>query len=316
MTSRARQRGVALIVALLVVALAAVLIAALLSRGELTAARTRNLLRDRQAAAYAKGLEAYAAHVLMQDLVRDETDTADDIWAVPLMPTPVPGGNIAATMVDLNGRFNLNNLANPQSQNNATWKELFTRLLITLKLDPGLAQNVQDWMNQDASSGSGDAWYAGQSVPYRSSHRMFSHVSELRLVKGIDGDTYARLLPHVTALPVGTRINVNTATVPVLTTLTPGFTEQEAGAIWQEGHAHFQSIPRAGSQTAGSSTAQLPAPDHPDCFDVRSSYFLARGDIQLDGIAFTFYSLIERRQDGTNGANNGPRVLQRSRGGD
>ena len=62
-----RQRGVALIIALLVVALAAILIAGLLDRGGLAAARTRNALREMQAEHYAKGLEDYAARVLTQD---------------------------------------------------------------------------------------------------------------------------------------------------------------------------------------------------------------------------------------------------------
>ena len=62
-----RQRGVALLIALLVVALATILIAGLLDRGGLTAARTRNELREMQAENYAKGLEDYAARVLWQD---------------------------------------------------------------------------------------------------------------------------------------------------------------------------------------------------------------------------------------------------------
>ena len=66
-TCLARQRGVALLVALLVVALATVLIASLLDRGELGRARTRNQLREAQAQAYAQGLEVYAARVLQQD---------------------------------------------------------------------------------------------------------------------------------------------------------------------------------------------------------------------------------------------------------
>ena len=106
------QRGVALLIALLVVALATILIAGLLDRGGLTAARTRNALREAQARNYAKGLEDYAARVLTQDSHNDDSkDTSADIWAVPLPPTPVPGGDITATMTDLDGRFNLNNLA-------------------------------------------------------------------------------------------------------------------------------------------------------------------------------------------------------------
>lgn len=57
----ARQRGVALLVALLVVALTTVVIAGLLDRSELVAARTRNVLRNEQVEAFQQGLEAYAA---------------------------------------------------------------------------------------------------------------------------------------------------------------------------------------------------------------------------------------------------------------
>ncbi len=70
-----RQRGVALLVALLVVALATILIAALLDRGELALARTRNVLRGEQAEAYAQGLEAYAAEVLIQTRNQGRTRT-------------------------------------------------------------------------------------------------------------------------------------------------------------------------------------------------------------------------------------------------
>ncbi|MEP6483474.1 MAG: type II secretion system minor pseudopilin GspK [Rudaea sp.] len=316
---RSSQRGVALIVALLVVALATILIAALLDRGSLIAARTRNGLRDTQAQDYAVGLESYAAHVLSQDFEQDpDTDSADDIWAIPLPPTPVPGGEINATMTDLDGRFNLNNLSpdsasspNPQQGN---WRDAFGLLLDALKLDPALAGNIENWMNNGSAANTDDAWYAAQYVPYRSGKRIFSHVSELRLVKGFDGDTYARILPHVSALPVGTTININTATVPVLMTFLPGYSEQEATGVWQQGHAHYA----AGEINTASSGGQslLPRIRYPSLYGVQSHYFLARGDITLDGLPFTFYSLIERRLGSGNGADAGIHVLQRSRGGD
>ena len=43
---------------------------------------------------------------------------------------------------------------------------------------------------------------------------------------------------------------------------------------------------------------------------IESSYFLARGDIALDGVPFTFYSVIERKKGV------GIRILERSRGSD
>jgi general secretion pathway protein K len=303
---RARQRGVALIVALLVVALATVLIAALLDRGELANARTRNTLREMQAESYAKGLEDYAAHVLNQQ--QNSADTSDSVWAIPLPPTPVPGGEISATMTDLNGRFNLNNLW-PDSSNSQQqfWLGKFQTLLTALKLDPNLAQNVEDWMNSDPASGSSDAWYVAQAVPYRSSKRIFTHISELRLVKGFDGNVYQQILAHVSALPVGTTINVNTASVPVLRTLNPSWTDQDAAAVWRQGHANYQDW-------SGLPT-QIPTAMQQG-FSFQSSYFLARCDVTLDGLPFTFYSLIERNSSGSTGVANGIRVLLRNRGGD
>jgi len=310
---KSRSRGVALIVALLVVALATVLIAGLLDRGELAHARTRNSLREAQAQAYALGLEAYAAKVLMQDEAQGSgIDSADSPWAVPLPPTPVPGGTISAVMSDLDGRFNLNNL-DPSQAIAGTWHDKFQRLLNALKLDPRLADNVVEWMNApNAGSANSDAFYLGQAIPYRTAQRTFLHISELRLVKGIDGDTFAKLAPHVAALPPGTTINVNTASVPVLMTLSRNVTAEIAQAIWQQGHAHFTA-------TDLKSGLKSVAPDlwghieNPACFGVKSSYFVARGQITLDDLPFEFQSLIERRVGGVNG---GVHVLQRSRATD
>ncbi len=97
-----RQRGIALLIALLTVALAAVLIAGLLDRGELALARTRNALRGEQAEAYAQGLEAYAARVLIKD-APDAGDSNTDPCSMPLPRQTVPGGGLSASMHDLNG---------------------------------------------------------------------------------------------------------------------------------------------------------------------------------------------------------------------
>ncbi|HTI95138.1 MAG TPA: type II secretion system minor pseudopilin GspK [Rudaea sp.] len=302
------QRGVALLVALLVVALATVLIAGLLDRGGLVAARTRNALRQDQAQAYARGLENYAAEVLVRAQSQSTGyDANDSIWAIPLPPTPVPGGTIAAQMGDLNGRFNLNNL-DPAYDTQGIWRGKFVLLLTALKLDPAIAGHIVTWMDANAPASADDPFYLAQPVPYRRAGRAFAHVSELRLIAGVDGDAYAALAPYVTALPAGTPINVNTASVPVLMTLSANVTREMAQAIWQQGGAHYTGVDQAlKAQPA------LGAIEHPECYDVRSSYFRARGLITLDGLPFEFDSLIERRSGGANG---GIRVLLRSRGGD
>lgn len=303
-----RQRGVALLVALLVVALAVILIAGLLDRGELALARTRNGLRAEQAEAYAQGLEAYAAQVLVLPQVTGEADTNVSPWALPLPPQAVPGGMIGATMRDLNGCFNLNNLDTAKGAD-PRWKPIFRNLVKVLGIQDDLLDPIQDWLGSADSNGDDVAYYSALPVPYRPRHDVFVHVSELRLVRGVSADTYARLAPYVCALPVRTLINVNTASVPVLQSLGDNLGAAAATALWSGGRATFQGVDEfvtaARNFDPGVGTRS-------SLLSVRSTYFLARGSIVLDDVPFTFYSLIEHQI----GAGGGIHVLERSRGGD
>jgi general secretion pathway protein K len=310
---RSRQRGVALLVALLVVALAVILVAALLDRGELALARTRNVLRGEQAEAYALGLDTYAAQVLMATHgPSSEPDTNASPWAAPLPAQPVPGGVIGASMRDLNGCFNLNNLAppigSPPAWGPRMWSGNFGALLGALQLDARLNEAVQHWLDPDRIHDE-ENFYFAQPVPYRPRGGLFAHVSELRLVRGVTSEVYARLAPHVCALPPGTKININTATVPVLMAVLPqGATQALAERLWNGGHANYRDIDElatAAGIPSGSVSSQL--------IDVHSNYFILRGDIVLDEIPFTTWSLLEYQGGGQGG---GVHVLARSRGSD
>ncbi len=299
-----RARGVALVVALLVVALATILVAALLDRGELALARTRNALRAEQVQAYAQGLEVYAIEALMAP--REGPDTRLSRWAQPLPLQEVPGGTISATLRDLNGCFNLNNLAPGQA---TQWRELFARLLAALELDPRLGDAIAQWLDPEAGSGPQAAAYLGGAVPYRAHGGLFAHVSELRLVRGVDAATYARLAAHVCVLPPGSRLNANTASAVVLQALAGSGSTPATAALgqrlWQNGQAQWadaQSFWRA--TPLGAAPPGLAA-----LVDVHSDAFLARGDIVLDDLPFTVFSVLLQR---------GGRVIavQRSRGAD
>lgn len=300
------QRGVALIVALLVVALAVILLAGLLDRGELALARTRNVLRGEQAQAYAEGLEAYAAQVLLR--TRSEGGRIDhnaSVWNTPLPAQPVPGGLISARLRDLNGCFNLNNLA-PDRPDLAAWQRVFRRLLSVRGADPAIADAVTAWLGGQA--GNDEGYYLAQPVPYRPARRAFAHASELRLVRGVAGEVQARLAPYVCAVPAGSRINVNTAGVPVLMALAETITQGVAERAWNGGQARWNDVAAFGDFLRGTGVALDPSTQR--LLGVESSYFLARGQIVLDEVPFAFTSLIERR-DGV-----GIRVLARSRGAD
>lgn len=311
MNLRSRQRGVALLVALLAVALAVILIAALLDRGELTHARTRNQLRGAQAVAYSEGMESYAAQILMRDFDSGRSlDTNADIWAFPLPPQEVPGGVISATMRDLNGCFNLNNLVAPRRSDAVLWRKRFGNLLRALELDPALAGAVSDWIDADTDvdgeGGAEDPAYLAQPIPYRAANRVFAHVSELRLVRGIAGEVYARLAPEVCALPPGSVLNLNTATSAVIMSIDSRITATLAERIRRDGQASWSEIGPALAELEQQGVT-IAAPERSG-LGVSSAYFLARGQIVLDGIPFAFSSVLERR------AGVGVRVLARSRG--
>lgn len=307
-----RQRGVALLIALLAVALAMILIASLLDRGELAYARTRNVLRGEQAIAYAEGLEAYAAQVLQKDLEdMSGIDSNNDPWALPLPPQEVPGGRISARMSDLNGCFNLNNLVSPKPGEAQVWRARLRNLLVALQLDPSLAGAIVDWMDADTSidteGGAEDSAYLAQAIAYRAANRPFAHISELRLVRGISGEVYSRLAPEVCALPPGTAINLNTATTAVLMSLDAKLTQALAERIRQNGQAKWSDV---NSALIEAEQQGVPIASRLG-LGVRSSYFLARGEITLDDLPFVFSSVLER-VSGT--ARGGIHVIMRSRG--
>lgn len=311
-----RQRGVALLVALLVVALAVILIAALLDRGELAFARTRNALRSEQADAYAQGLEIYAAQVLSKvQTEQPGPDTNQSPWAQPLPPQPVSGGVISAKMRDLNGCFNLNNLS-PKSHDSAKWIGIFQQLLPKLGIsDPNLAKAVQSWFVPGGQGEVSTNVYLAQPIPYRPRSDVFAHVSELRLVAGVTADVYAKLAPYVCALPPGTALNVNTAAPPLLQSIVQNLSAAKAAAIWNNGQANYRDVGTFATD-AGIAQLQVSTLLPATMFDVVSTYFLARGDIVLDDVPFTFYSLIERPPLHGPNPRRGIRVLARSRGSD
>jgi len=301
-----RQRGVALITAMLVLALATILAVSMTRDQELAIRRGENLRNAEQAWQYALGLEAVARKRLHEDQVSGgATDNTNENWAARLPPLPVPGGVLTGKIADLDGRFNLNTLA-PGAPGRDLALARFQRLLAVLGLDPGLTNAVEDWLDPDLEARSGgaeDYFYSGLQPPYRTGNRLFADASELRLVMGVDSDAWSRLERFVTALPdVATAINVNTAPPPVLQSLADGLSRRDAEALARRGRAGFGTV-----EDFLSSEPMRPFAVPRQGLAVSSHYFRAHGVVELDGDVFHFYSLIRRDRDGL-------AVLRRSRG--
>ena len=218
-----RQQGVALVTALLVVSLATVAAVAMAARFQVDMRRTGNLLNGEQAYAYAVSAESWAYVILRRDLKDTKHDSLDEDWSTALPPIPVEGGFVNGRIEDLQGRFNVNNLFSAGGEVNTIQLDYYKRLLEVLDLEPALAPALQDWIDPDINAtfpdGAEDDEYLLADLPYRAANRPLVDISELRLVKGYTPEVLAVLEPHVTALPVSTGININTATPLVLLAL-------------------------------------------------------------------------------------------------
>lgn len=282
---------------LLVVAVVSILVTSMSLDLQLDIQRTAALKRMLQSDQYSYGLEAWGISILVED--HQETgllDSRREIWAQGSPPIELPEGRLRGRMVDLDGRFNLNNLFAGNRQQSVQI-ERFERLLAALQIDPAIAAAVLDWQDTDRTaeqSGAEDPAYLRQNPPYRAANRPFVQVSELRLVRGVDEAIYQRLKPHVAALPAPeapTLLNINTATPEVLQSILDQITPQLAERLHQNGQAEYRNLSEFFEQPElkGVAWTQLIG-----TVGVDSHYFLASGAIEIDQQVQHYASLIEQ----------------------
>jgi general secretion pathway protein K len=214
-----KQTGVAVIMVLLVLAIVAVTTASLIKRHQYSQAFTSALLHLGQTKAHIQGAQLWAAQVLTADKQANDVDHLGEVWAQTILPIPVEQGVVSGQITDLQGRFNLNNLVSNNAVNQDAMA-LFQRMLALQELSPQLAWYLVDWIDSNAEteqqSTLEDAYYLGQTIPYRSANQPLVDISELGLVRGFNLASVAKLAPLVSALPEPTKINVNTTSAQVL----------------------------------------------------------------------------------------------------
>ena len=236
----------ALVTALLVTAIATITAVALAARQQLDIRRTENVLERDQAYLFGLGVEDWAAQILAQDRRDNDTDHPGEDWATVLPPLTVEGAVVSGAIEDLQGRFNLNNLAR-NGQASPADIQRFQRLLRALGLDEAIARATADWIDADEEpafpDGAEDNDYLGEIPPYRTANRPMASVSELLLVRGVDHASYRALRPYITALPGHTPINVNTAPALVLMSLADGLSQGDAEQLVEaRGDEGYKSV--------------------------------------------------------------------------
>ena len=309
----AREAGAALLTVLLLVAVMTVLLVAVLDDIRFGLRRTGNAQALVQAQWYALGSEALARTRIAQLDAGDRRTTLAGNWNGRPFVFPIDGGTMRVRIEDGTACFNLNSVVEGvpgQWSRREAGVRQYLALLRALEFDPAqaatLADALVDWIDSDqlpGPAGAEDAAYATRHPGDRTAGALLAEASELRAIAGHDAAAYARLRPHVCALPDSTLAPVNVNTLEeedavVLAMLSDNALDiaaarrliatRPAGG-WLDVTAFATRPPVLAARLSNPVLEQL---------RVRTRYFNLRTEVEYDGAEMVLSALLDAGSDG------------------
>lgn len=301
MAARHRQRGAALLLAMLILTLVATMASGMVWQ-QWRAIQVEGAERARtQSAWILSGALDWARLILREDARTGGADHLGEPWAVPLAEARLStflaadrNNNSAAEsdeieaflsgrIADAQARWNLRRLIDASGKVAPAQLRVLQRLCEQAGLPSESADRIALALRKAWAPGTAaeDAAIAPQRL------------AELAWV-GVDADTLRRLEPWVTLLPgVDTRVNVNTAAAEVIAAAVDGMTLGNAQRLLQE----RQRTPIR-DPSAQPSRAFFPADPATNLDGVggTSRFFIVEGRLRLGDRVLEERSLVERRQ--------------------
>jgi general secretion pathway protein K len=278
-----RQRGVAVVTALLLMALSVTLVTGIFWRQQILVRGMEGQRLHLQGRLIARAAVDAARLTLLEAAAQGNVTTLDGDWTAPLVEgrlerflgqDPEQGGWLSQRIVDAQGCFNLRNLAGANGID-LFQVTAFSRLLAALKLDAGLAFGI------------GEAMVASQRG------MEIQQLDDLRSVPGVTPEVLERLRDFVVALPGPTAINVNTASPEVLTSVV-NFSLAEAKAlIARRYQAHFKGPSDFAFRLNDKETLEGVN------YQVSSDYFLVHSTLTVARATLRTQALIRRGGEAT-----------------
>ena len=314
-----RQRGVAVITALLLTTLAVTIVTSLFWQQQVQVRSMENQRLQLQTRWIVRGALDLSRLILFQDFLDSGGATRlNGIWSTPLEETRLDdyvererqeGEDFNATLsgriVDAQSRYNLANLATARVPDKAQIG-VFQRLLTNLQLDSNLAQQVamQVAMTQPIQAApttgppvTGTPGAPPGTVPVSGSVEPmgFVRLEDLLAVSGFTPQSIERLREFVIVLPQPTKVNVNTAPPELIAALVPGMSLGDAAAMvnTRKG-AYYRDMADFTKQPQMGAAQRITAVD----VGVHSDYFLAFSQVKLDRAALDTVSLLSRAATG------------------
>lgn len=298
--SALRERGAALLAAMLTVTLVATFAAAAMwqqwrSIEVETAERARV-----QSAWILVGALDWSRLILAEDANAGSADHLAEPWAIPLeearlstflaaernvaqvedASTDTSDAFLSGQVIDLQSRLNLANLVNEgvvQKEALAQLGRLFARLGLPLNELTALAEGLRQAQEPEGGNASANAPLLPQTL------------DQLTWL-GVSPATLAALAPHATLLPErGTRLNINTANTEALLASIEGLDSAGANKLLAVRQLqHFRTL--ADARALLGTEVQLLDSAH----DVKSSYFEVRGRLRLGEVTVHERSMVRR----------------------
>jgi len=297
-----RESGTALITVLLIWAVATFIVADMFGQLDIDRRRTIILLAQDQAYLYALSAEEAIIALLLEDH-RSDLDSDSGLlldhkgeqWyelngfeQYKRFTMPGDGAVVTSNLVDLQQRFNLNDLKNDSAQAQRRFRSLLTDLDLPKEGDVArVVSAVQDWLDEDDEPrefDSEDLYYSNLEKPYRTANDYMASVSELQLINGLTMQDVAKLAPFVTVLPEGVPTNINTVSSRVLSTFDGIDNVAQVLGVQEQG----------GFERVADAFEGFDNPPPAQWFSIFSSYFLLSVESELAGTRVTLRSIIYR----------------------
>jgi len=285
------ERGFVLLNALLLVAAFAAAAVYVLGRAESARLRQAELQGAGQLRLYLDGFETLALSLLRRDQRGGAVDALTDSWAATIDTVEVDRGLLSGRISDLQGRFNVNWLANSEDLGAEAG---FVRLLARLGLPSQLANEITGFVRP---GGPGDSsGYGRLTPPIRPQGGPVLLLEQLQDIPALQPRHYARLQPYLAALPSDSLLNLNTVPVEVLTSLLPGANAASLEQVLLSRRQRpFTSVEDfLVRSSAAFSLAPLPEEEELR-FAVGSAWFHADIAVQLEDRTLTRQTIIYRR---------------------
>ena len=278
----ARQRGLALLLALMIVVIATTIAVSIIYEEKFTIRKTGHIYLMDRASLMVIGMENVARVYLKEDREESETDSLDEYWAQGIPGIPVDGGYFTGYFVDEQARFNLNMLVLSDVELNR-----FERLCDNLGVEDSFIPALMDWIDEDFDIRYPDGMEENYDS-YRVANREMADISELMLVHNVTPEIYEKLEPYITALPTPTTLNVNTMSEVLFKSL--GGDGDITRFVEERDDSVYSSI--------DDFIERLQLPVETEGLGVSTKYFRAHGQVVQGDQVVNLKSLIHRDERG------------------